>query len=64
MFSADEPLSDWYDMPPFKAAKAGMCCHAIGSKIFILGGSNTKQEGDNGVEIFDANTETWSQVSK
>ena len=63
LFMSEDPLTDWYQLPPFKAPKAGMSTHVVDGKIFIFGGSNIKQAGDNSVEIFDTQSQKWSQVS-
>ncbi|XP_075251822.1 kelch-like protein 40 [Convolutriloba macropyga] len=61
LFMSEDPLTDWYQLPPFKAPKAGMSTHVVDGKIFIFGGSNIKQAGDNSVEIFDTQSQKWSQ---
>ncbi len=53
----DPGLNDWTDVAPMPTGRAGLCCTAVGSKIYAMGGFNFDFTSAN--EEYDTALDSW-----
>ena len=59
----DSSTGSWSTLPPMSTARGDHRCTAIGSKIFVIGGMDSNEQGLDSVEVYDSSTDLWSTMA-